>query len=73
MKRYQFRFIDADNPEFEEKDHIIFADSLLNAIGKFELKHHIEAPAYLDLPSYDKFMEIHFKDSYGYVKYMVTW
>lgn len=73
LQRYHFRFIEADNPEFVEKDHIIFADTLLNAIGKFELKHSIEAPAYLDLPSYERCMEVHFKDAYGYVKYMITW
>lgn len=73
MKRYQFTFVEADNPDFNEKDHIVFADSLLSAIEKFEKKHSIDAPAYLDLPSYETFMEIHFKDSVGYVKYIVTW
>lgn len=73
MKRYQFTFLEADNPDFIEKGHIVFADSLQSAIDKFEKKHEMKAPAYLDFPSFEKYMEIHFKDPVGYVKYIVSW
>lgn len=73
MKRYQFEFIKAENPEFFEKDHIIFAHSLSEAIEKFEKKHKIVAPAYLDFPSFETFMEVEFKDDIGYITYKILW
>ncbi len=73
MKRYHFEFIEADNPDFTEKDHIVFAPSLIDAIEKFEKKHSIAAPVFLDLPSFETFMEIEFRDSIGYIKYVISW
>lgn len=73
MTRYTFTLIKADNPHYTEKGHIVFANTLLEAIEKFERINNLTAPAYLDLPAYEKYMEVHFRDQVGYVKYMIAW
>lgn len=73
MKRYTFHLIESDNPEFEEKDHVILAETLDKAIEKFERKHDLIAPAYWDEPSYDRSIEIIFKDYVGKVRYSIDW
>jgi hypothetical protein len=58
---------------FREKDHIILASSLTDATQKFIRKHELEAPAYWDEPSYDRFIELTFTSDYGAVKYHISW
>ncbi|RKD24395.1 hypothetical protein BEP19_08365 [Ammoniphilus oxalaticus] len=73
MKKYRFLLIRSDHPDFEEKDHIIPAETLDDAIRKFERKHDVEGPAYWDEPFFDKEMEITFKGRSGYVFYKISW
>jgi hypothetical protein len=74
MKRYQFDLLETENLFFEEKDHVILAYSLSDALAKFSRKHDLECPAYWDEPVYDVSMEITFKDSLGErIKYLVSW
>ncbi len=73
MKKFTFHLIQSDNLDFEEKDHVIPAESLEDAIRKFERKHDVEAPAYWDEPSFETSMEISFKDAVGKIVYLITW
>lgn len=73
MKNYRFRLIQKDHPSFEEKDHVIAAVSLSDAVRKFERKHDVEAPAYWDEPFFDREMELTFKDGVGKVVYEISW
>lgn len=73
MRNYRFQLIESNHPYFEEKDHIILAESLDDAIRKFERKHDIEAPAYWDEPSFDREINIIFKDPAGNVTYEISW
>ncbi|WP_134701672.1 hypothetical protein [Ammoniphilus sp. YIM 78166] len=73
MTRYKFHLVESQSPHFEEKDHIIFAETLAGAIEKFERKHDIEAPAYLDEPTFDRSIEVMFKDDTGLVRYLISW
>ncbi len=73
MIRYKFHLVESENPNFEEKDHIIFADTLAGAIEKFERKHDIEAPAYWDEPAFERSIEVMFRDKVGLVRYLISW
>lgn len=73
MRKYKFDLLHANIPDFVEKDHIILAHSLTDAIQKFVRKHHLEAPAYWDEPSFDKNIELIFKSRDGSVKYRISW
>lgn len=73
MKKFTFHLIQTDSLSFEEKDHVILADSLEDAIRKFERKHDVEAPAYWDEPSFDTSIEVAFKDKEGKIVYLITW
>ena len=73
MRKYRFQLIESNHPYFEEKDHIILAESLDDAIRKFERKHDLESPAYWDEPAFDTVIEIVFKDHAGKVTYEISW
>jgi hypothetical protein len=73
MKKYIFHLIEATIPYFREKDHVIPAHSLTDAIQKFIRKHELEAPAYWDEPTFDTNIELTFKNEYGKVKYYIQW
>lgn len=73
MKKYHFELIENNLPLFKEKDHIILAISLTDAIQKFVRKHDLEAPAYWDEPSFDTNLELIFKNNQGNVRYLITW
>ncbi|MEW9668719.1 hypothetical protein [Ammoniphilus sp. 3BR4] len=73
MTRYTFHLLESENPDFEEKDHVILAETLAGAIEKFERKHDLIAPAYWDEPSYERSIEIIFKDHVGMVRYSIHW
>ncbi|GAA0372276.1 hypothetical protein [Bacillus horti] len=73
MKKYRFELLETDISLFIEKDHVILAGSLEDAIQKFVRKHDLEAPAYWDEPSFDTFIELTFKSAQGSVKYKITW
>jgi hypothetical protein len=73
LKKYRFELIHTDIPNFQEKDHVIVANSLDDAIHKFVRKHEVEAPVYWDEPSYDKHIELYFKSSHGTLHYQINW
>jgi hypothetical protein len=73
MKRYFFELLKADHPNFEEKGHVIFSDTLEKAVQKFERMHDVDAPAYWDEPHYDTWIEMDFKDEQGMIRYRITW
>ncbi len=73
MKKYTFDLLHNTIPEFRERDHVIPAQSLTDAIRKFTLKHDLEAPAYWDEPFFETFMEISFTGSGGTVRYRIHW
>lgn len=73
MKKYTFHLIRSDSHDFEEKDHVIPATSLEDAIRKFERKHDVEAPAYWDEPTFDTSMEVTFRDKAGKIVYLISW
>ena len=73
MKRYTFQLLGSENPDFEEKDHVILAETLAGAIEKFERKHDLTAPAYWDEPFYERSIKINFKDNVGMVRYSINW
>jgi hypothetical protein len=71
--KYRFERLYTDIPKFEEKDHIILANSLTDAIQKFVRKHDLEEPAYWDEPSFEKEIELYFKASQGILSYHISW
>ncbi len=73
MKKYIFHLKEVTIPQYREKDHIIPAHSLTDAIQKFVRKHELDAPAYWDEPSFDTNIELTFKHETGIVKYEIHW
>ena len=73
LRKYRFDLMQLTIQGFVEKDFIILANSLEDAIIKFTRKHHLEAPAYWDEPSYDRNIELTFGSQYGSVKYHISW
>lgn len=73
MIKYTFEQLRCSIPLFREKDHIIQAVSLTDAITKFARKHELEAPAYWDEPSFDRNIELTFKRGQGTVTYHIQW
>ncbi len=73
MKKYSFDLLETGIRGIKEKNHLIPAHSLEDAIGKFSRKYDLEAPAYWDEPSYDRFIELTFKSSKGTLKYQISW
>jgi hypothetical protein len=73
MRNYRFELLHNEIPGFVEKDHIIPAHSLEDALRKFTRKHEIEPPAYWDEPVYDKNMELSFKRDGAAVRYRISW
>lgn len=73
MKKYKFELIQCTISGFTEKDHIIPAHSLEDAVRKFIRKHELEAPAYWDEPFFDQEIELTFKNEYGDVLYHLSW
>ncbi|MEX2414939.1 MAG: hypothetical protein WD424_02250 [Paenibacillaceae bacterium] len=73
MRKYKFDLIQCTITGYREKDHIILASSLTDAIQKFIRKHELEAPAYWDEPSYDRYIELTFTSAYGAVNYLISW
>lgn len=73
MKKYKFDLLDTTISNFKEKDHIIPAQSLADAVRKFVRKHELQAPAYWDEPSFDREMELTFKSKYGVITYRISW
>lgn len=73
LKKYRFELIESDMANFVEKDHVIPAYTLADAIQKFGRKHDLEIPAYWDEPSFETNIEVSFKSSYGHVKYCIYW
>lgn len=73
MKNYRFDLIHTSHSGFREKDHIIPASSLTDAIQKFARKHELEAPFYWDEPSFDKYLDIIFRNDFGELKYQISW
>jgi hypothetical protein len=71
--KYRFELIETDIEEFVEKDHVIPATSLTDAIEKFVRKHDLEAPAYWDEPSFETHIEVSFKNTHGTVRYHISW
>lgn len=70
---YRFELLEKSMPQFKEKDHMIPASSLTDAIQKFARKHDLEAPAYWDEPSFETQIELIFTNEYGRVRYLITW
>ena len=58
MRKYHFNLLQSNITGFLEKDHIIPATSLEDAVRKFTRKHELEAPAYWDEPFFDKNIEL---------------
>lgn len=73
MKKYRFELLKTTIHPFEEKDHIIVANSLADAIQKFVRKHELEAPAYWDEPMFDSDIELTFKRNNDTVTYLISW
>jgi hypothetical protein len=73
LKKYKFDQLHNTITGFREKDHIILAHSLTDAIAKFIRKHDLEAPAYWDEPAYDRNIELTFKNIHGSIKYQISW
>lgn len=73
LKKYTFHLIHSSIPYFQEKDHVIPAHSLTDAIQKFTRKHQLEVPAYWDEPFFDTFIELIFKGDNGSVTYKIHW
>jgi len=73
MRKYRFDLLFNEIPGFVEKDHIIPAHSLEDAMRKFTRKHEIDLPPYWDEPSYDKSMEVSFKREGATVRYRISW
>ncbi len=73
MRKYTFDLLHSTISNFKEKDRIIPAQSLDDAIRKFAKKHGLEMPAYWDEPSFDTQMELAFKSNLGDVKYLICW
>lgn len=73
MRKYKFDLLRSTIAHFKEKDHIIPAQSLTDAVLKFVRKHELEAPAYWDEPAYEKVIEMTFKCDYGNVTYHISW
>lgn len=73
MKKYKFILKQCTIRGFAEKDHIIPAHSLEDAVQKFIRKHDLEAPAYWDEPFFDQEIEMTFKNEYGEVLYHISW
>ena len=73
LRKYKFDLIDCTIIGFREKDHIILASSVTDAVQKFIRKHELEAPAYWDEPSYDLNIELTFTNAYGVIKYDISW
>ena len=73
MRKYRFDLLHHDIPGFVEKDHIIEAQSLEDALLKFSRKHELDAPPYWDEPSFDKMIEITFKRAGHGARYRITW
>jgi hypothetical protein len=73
LKNYRFELIESDIVNFVEKDHVIPAYTLTDALHKFVRKHDLEAPAYWDEPSFETHIEITFKSTNGRIKYHISW
>ena len=73
MKKYRFDLQRSTINEYNELAHIIHAWSLADAVQKFIRKHGLEAPAYWDEPSYEKHIEMVFKNDRGSVWYSISW
>lgn len=71
--KYRFEIMQSDIQGFVEKDHVILAISLSDAIQKFVRKHDLEAPAYWDEPSFETHIEVSFKKTHGRVRYHISW
>lgn len=74
MIHYTFELLETNVTKFEEKDHVIPANSLTDAMQKFVRKHDMTMPAYWDEPTFDKDIEITFKDLHeGVYRYLIHW
>jgi hypothetical protein len=73
MKKYKFDLLKSTITGYHEKDFIIPANSLSDAITKFVRKHELEEPAYWDEPFFDKHIELTFKSIHGEVNYNISW
>lgn len=73
MKKYTFELLEHSIPGFRERDHIIPAESLTDAIRKFTRKHELEAPAYWDEPFFETFIEMRFTCADGAIHYRIQW
>lgn len=73
MRNFRFEMLYNHIPEFREKDHIIPAVSIEDAIHKFARKHDLDTPAYWDEPTFDKIMELSFKRGQDEIRYRITW
>lgn len=73
MTKYRFDLVESTIAGFKERDHIIPAQSLADAVQKFIRKHELEAPAYWDEPFFDKTIDLTFKNESGNVKYRISW
>jgi len=71
--RYRFDLQRATIPDYQELTHIIHAWSLEDAVIKFTRKHRLEAPAYWDEPTFDRFIEMRFSSGRGDVWYIINW
>src|SRR5690606_2962120 len=73
MQKYRFEQLYNEIPGFIERDHIIPANSLEDALQKFTRKHELELPAYWDEPTFDRTMDLSFKREADAVRYRITW
>jgi len=73
LKKYKFNLLNHTIFGFTERDTIIPAHSLSEAIRKFVRKHELTEPAYWDEPFFDQEIELTFKHKYGEVKYQISW
>lgn len=73
MKKYKFDLLHSTITGYYEKDTIIPANSLSDAITKFVRKQELTEPAYWDEPFFDKHIELAFKSKFGEVRYHISW
>lgn len=73
MRHFRFELLYNHIPDFREKDHVIPAGSLADAVQKFARKHDLDAPAYWDEPTFDKVIDLSFKQGSYEIRYRITW
>lgn len=73
MTKYSFQVIESAIPGFSGTSDVILAASLSKAIEKWSRKHSLEAPAYWDEPSFERWIELNFKNKTGILRCKIIW